>query len=528
MSRLASSVALAAIAAVGCDGPTPPVDANLLIVTVDTLRADHLGVYGNNRWADSPSPNLDALAVQGVVFDWNYAPRGQTHPSLASLITGKYPITTGLRENGFPLSTEHRTLFEHLQQAGYQTGVFIANFEVDNPKNAAESWIARGADVKSDGFAGKRNQESGSSESRYQRTWDERVQFAALDFLDQVDTDRPFALWVHFYDVHKPYNPPPAYTARYGPTGPNVPDILRSPGDDSGPALDRHLSEITLGTRRVPADELTRIHGLYDATVAATDDRFASILQRLDSLGERDSTYVVFTSDHGDELFDHNRYFFHGASIYDGTVRVPLVIAGPGLPAGRRVGAVTRHIDVAPTILDLLGLSGSSADMEGGSLRELAEGTTEEPPDPFAVIEWQDYIYAVSDGRHKLIWNPQHVWPKKPPYYGKRVPKEVGFEIDCLEGYDLGTDPFEQLNLLADVPISSLNLSTGEGLPDPFLPHFDALKRFLADPAHQAGFASDTLDDASKARLRQLGYVGTGGGANRPDSTRAPACIDDR
>jgi arylsulfatase A-like enzyme len=528
MSRLVSSVALAAIAVVGCGGPTPPVDANLLIVTVDTLRADHLGVYGNNRWQDSPSPSLDALAVQGVVFDWNYAPRGQTHPSLSSLITGKYPITTGLRENGFPLPEEHRTLFEHLQAAGYQTGVFIANFEVDNPLNPIESWIARGADVKSDGFDGKRQQESGSRESRYQRTWDERVQFAALDYLDQVDSDRPFALWVHFYDVHKPYNPPPAYTHRYGPTGASVPDVLRSPGDDSGPALGQHFSEITLGTRRVPGDELARIHGLYDATVAATDDRLASILDRLDTLGERDSTYVVFTSDHGDELFDHNRYFFHGASIYDGTVKVPLVMTGPGLPAGRRVSAVTRHIDVAPTILDLLGLGESAADMEGSSLRALAEGSTDEPPAPFAVIEWQDYMYAVSDGRHKLIWNPQHIWPKKPPYFGKRVPEKVGFEIACLEGYDLTADPYEQLNLLADLPLSEAMFNAGVGLPELFKPHFAALERFLSDPRHQGGFASDTLDDDALAALKQLGYVGTGGGVDRPDSTRAPACYDER
>lgn len=515
------------MATLSCGGPTPPSDANLVIISVDTLRADHLGAYGNNRWQNSPTPQADELAARGVLFETHYAPRGQTHPSLASLITGKYPITTGLRENRFPLPSQHRTLFEHLQDAGYQTGVFISNLQVDNPQDPTESWIARGADVKSDGFQGNLRKEGGQNESRFQRTWDERVQFAALDYLGQVDTDQPFAMWVHFYDVHKPYNPPPTHTQAYGPHGPTVPQILRAPGDQSGQLLDKHLNEITLGNREISADELSRINGLYDSTVRATDDRIATILARLDELGERDNTYIVFTSDHGEELYDHNRYFFHGASIYDGTVSVPLIISGPDLPTGKRVPAVTRHIDVAPTLLDLLQLPEAAADMEGGSLKPLAQGETTEPPAPFAIIEWQDLIYAVSDGKHKLIWNDQHIWPKKPPYYGNKVPKTVGFEIDCVEGYDLLADPYEQVNLLADITVSAEDRGTGRALPEAFQPHFNALQRFLADPNHQGGFAADALDSKALEQLRQLGYVGTGGAVERPDSTRAAPCIDE-
>ncbi len=518
---------LAAFVALSCGGPTPPSDANLVIISFDTLRADHVGAYGNNRWQDSPTPQIDELAARGVLFEKNYAPRGQTHPSLSSLITGKYPITTGLRENRFPLPEEHRTLFEHLQDAGYQTGVFIANFVVDDPNDRVESWIARGADVKSDGFQGKRRQEGGTRESRFQRIWDERVQFAALDYLNQVDTDKPFALWVHFYDVHKPYNPPPNYTHMYGPSNQAVPEVLRAPGDKSGPALGQHLGDITLGQRNIPAAELTRINGLYDSTVRATDDRMGTILARLEQLGERENTYIVFTSDHGEELFDHNRYFFHGASIYDGTVTVPLIMAGPGLPMGKRIPAVSRHIDVAPTLLDLLDLPEAASDMEGASLRALAEGTTDTPPAPFAIVEWQDYIYAVSDGKHKLIWNDQHIWPKKPPYYGATVPENVGFEIDCIEGYDLVADPYEQVNLLSGITFSKEDRSTGAALPEIFRPHFKALQRFLVDPRHQGGFAAGTHDSKELEALKQLGYVGTGGSIKRPDSTRAAPCADD-
>ena len=509
-----AALGLGSVLVPACGPPTPPRDVNLLLVSVDTLRADRLGCYGNGEWADSPSPVLDELALRSVVFDRAYAPRGQTHPSLASLITGKYPITTGLRENGYPLAESHTTLFEHLATAGYQTGVYIANFEVEHP---VDGWIARGAEKRGDGFAGNRRQELKTRpESALQQTWDDRVEQGATAFLRNVDTTRPFALWAHFYDPHKPYNPPAPHVGRYGVSA-ELEAPLVAPGPNSGNRLEHALMEMTLGKREPTEAELKRIRGLYDATVRATDERLGRLLAVLESVGELEDTYVVFTSDHGEELWDHNRYFFHGSSIYEGVLRLPLVIHGPDLVSGERVEEVVRAIDVTPTVLDLLGLPGDEA-MEGVSVapRLRGEGAM---PEVQAVMEWQDLVYAVSDGRYKLVWNDRHVHTRKAPFHA--APPGTGFRIDCLEGYDLQADPGEQNNLLSHLSVHDLR--NGDALPPEFRPLYEGLEEFLSDPAHLDGFDTGALGADAVERLKQLGYVSSVS-ANRGDSTRVGDC----
>jgi arylsulfatase A-like enzyme len=497
---------LVAGAAPGCGDPAPR--RNLLIVSFDTLRADRMGAYGNSDWDVSPSPHADALAARGVLFEEAYAPRGQTHPSIGAMLTGKYPITTGLRENGLLLLPQHRTLFQLLQAAGFHTGVFVANFDEAHP---ADDWVYRGADVAADGFRGQRALEA-RNESRYQVQWDDRVERAALGFLAGRDAGRPFAAWVHLYDVHKPYNPPPEYLGRYGIAA-DVPEPLLAPGPDSGHELEVWLSEITLGDREVPAAELRRILGLYDGGVSATDARLGRLLAALEAAGDLEHTYVVFTSDHGEELFDHQRYFFHGNSVYRGTLRIPLVVAGPGLPAGRRVPAIVQNVDIAPTALDLLGLPPAPG-MEGSSLAPLLRGETDAPPRPHALIEWQDVLYAVTDGTHAYVHNPQHAHLLKAPFQARAgQPPARGFAIDCFEAYDLRVDPYEQANLLAGLDPDGL--VTGTALPPEIAPLRRALEAFLADPRHEREMSWPGLSDESVERMRQLGYVEAGRG--RPD-----------
>ena len=499
--------------------PEPPRDVNLLIVSFDTLRADRLGCYGNDEWETSPSPTVDSLAAAGTVFETTYAPRGQTHPSIATMFTGKYPITHRVRENGFTLDPKHTTLMQTLQSAGYHTGVFVSNFEVAHPK---EGWVARGANVAVDGFGGQRATEA-RNESRHQRTWDDRTESAALSFLDGAAGGGPFAAWVHFYDVHKPYTPPASKRDLYG-LDPSLPRVLRTPpeGPEDHQKLEQVLAAITLDMREATDAELRRVRGLYDAGINATDDRLARLLARLEKLGVGDDTLIVFTSDHGEELFDRNRYFFHGASIHDGTVRVPLIVKGPGVEAGARVADVTRNADIAPTVLDLLGMPADDGH-EGVSLAAFTRGEPDAQAAPHAFIEWQDYVYAVTDGRHKLIFNPEHVWPRKPPYFF--APEGHGYRIDCLEGYDLIADPGERHNLLADVDINSIDLRTGAGLPAGMEGLFPALNAWLRDPLHGLAFGDDTQTDSDLARLQQLGYVGGGALGERKDSARQDPCI---
>ena len=510
-------------AASGCGGTEPP-RLNLLIVSFDTLRADRLGAYGNDDWGRTTSPHVDALAARGTLFERCVAPRGQTHPSLGALLTGKYPITTGLRENSLLLPPEHRTLFQHLKLAGWTTGVFVANFD---RQSQFDDWVYRGADAQADGFGGRRAEQVGGSaaESRFQRQWDDRVERAAIEFLEGRAGPggvKPFAAWVHFYDVHKPYNPPAEYVGLYGldGDGADVPEVLRAPGPDSGQELEDHLAGITLTDRPVPAAELRRILGLYDGGVTATDARLGRLLEKLDALGLTESTVVVFTADHGDDLFDHNRYFFHGNSVYQGTLRVPLVVAGAGLPAAARRDAVVQNVDVAPTVLELLGVP-VPADMDGRSLVGLMRGTTSDPPRPCAFIEWQDVLYAVTDGRRSYVHNPDHAHLLKEPFAPPKGQKATrGYAIDCFEGYDLAADPLEQHNLLSG--LDAAGLADGSALPPEFAALRKALFTWLAEPQHERQMSWPGLSQQAIEHMEQLGYVG--GGRERPDVLFTKPC----
>ncbi len=488
----------------GC-GPstaTPPEGApNILIISIDTLRADRLGVYGNDDWATTPTPAMDALADRGVVFDMATVPRGQTRPAIAAMLTGKFPITSGVRENGMFLEKHHRTFFEHLLEGGYQTGVFIANFERGT---MGSEWAYRGAQQGVDGH-GNEGRKTGP-ESVLQEQWDDRVERATHEFLRQTDPSRPFAAWVHFYDVHKPYNPPEGFD-RYGQYA-DMPLALSKVDSTTGKRLHDHLDAISLGDRFVGPDELRRILGLYDGTVTATDVRVERILATLKDMGKEDETTIILTSDHGEELFDRNRYFYHGNSIHLGTLRVPLIIAGPGIPAGGRTDVPVMNLDLAPTILEMAGIA-TPKTMEGKSLLPILSGRSSAPPRPVSFYEWQDLIYGASDGTHFYIHNPEHVHPQKPPYW------ETGqsYAIACFEGYDLSTDPLQINN--AFETLDPVQLVKRQGLPEDYRPLRAALFEWLADPSHERKLSWPGLTgpirqavQAEAERMAALGYVG--------------------
>jgi arylsulfatase A-like enzyme len=512
--RLLLATLLTALCACSDDGP----QRNVLIISVDTLRADRLGLYGNDDWGSSPSPGADALAAEGVTFDMALAPRGQTHPSMASMLTGKYPITTGLRENGLALHSQHVTLFEHLLADGFQTGIFLANLD---SRPGSEDWAYRGAELVADGFAGRRHLEA-PREAHFQSTWDQRVEDATLDFLGQLDDDRPFAAWVHFYDVHKPYTPEGEYLTRYGLVD-GLPDELVNPIKEDGKPLARLLRDVTFGNRELSAAELQRILGLYDGGVAATDARLERVLAALEQTGRAEDTYIVFTSDHGEELYDRNRYFFHGNSLYQGVLRLPLVFTGPDLPAGSRIPAHVQNVDIAPTVMDLLGVPADDA-MEGKSLVALMRDETNDPPRPVSFIEWQDVLYAATDGVHKYVHNPQHAHLLKSPFTRKQdgTLPPFGYRVDCFEGYNLSDDVREANNLLADIDPTALG--SGAGLPPEFAALRTALERWLAEPHHEREMSWPGLTAARVEAMEQLGYVS--GGIDRPDVMLMEPCVE--
>jgi arylsulfatase A-like enzyme len=515
--RRALLAALLALAACGQGGDATPAGRaapptrphNVLLISFDTLRADHLGCYGGQHWGASVSPAVDALAAEGVRFENCWAPRGQTRPSLASMISGKYPITTGLRENRLSLLDEHKTIFELLSAAGWDTGIFLSNFDTDRLGGA---WAFRGAATAVSGKAGN---ETGPA-SRLEHEWDVHTEEAALSWLAARDPARPFAAWVHFFDIHDPYNPPEGFDL-YGQSD-GLPEILRAPGEH-GDDLNGWLAQVTLGKHALTPAERERILGLYDGGVAATDARLGRLLAALDASGHHDDTLVIFVADHGEELGDHHDYFFHDSSVYPGVLHIPLIVRGPGLPAGSTVAAQVQNLDLAATVLELCGLP-VPADMESRSLAGLLRGTSREATRPFAFIEFQDILYAtVGDGR-LYVHNPRHAQLRKAPYFGT----QQAFAMGCFEAYELAADPLAQHDLLAG--LDPATLGRDEALPAELRPLRGALMKWLADPQHERQMSWPGLGPQALPDLLQLGYVG--GGKDRKDVLFLEDCAKGR
>jgi choline-sulfatase len=298
---------------------------NVLLITIDTLRADRLGSYG---YADARTPVLDGLARQGVRFADATAHAPLTHPSHAAIHSGRYPGSFGIRLNGMdPLPGEAETLAERLKAAGYRTGAVIASVVLDTG-----SGLNQGFDLYDDEIerpvqslmAMTELQRSGSEVTSLARAWLAKGQ-------------RPWFLWVHYYDPHLPYAAPAAHVKAAGGRP-------------------------------------------YDAEIAYVDSEIGTLLKAVD----RSSTTIVVTSDHGESLGDHGEVD-HGYFLYDATLRVPLIVASPAVKA-RVVREQVRSIDIAPTIASFAGVEWPARPDGGESLRALIDGGSR-PEVPVSLAE---------------------------------------------------------------------------------------------------------------------------------------------
>ena len=272
--------------------------SSLLLITVDTLRADALGFAGNER---VETPVLDRLAAGGRVFPRAHAHNVVTLPSHANILTGRLPYEHGIRDNsGFVLPETVPTAATLLSDAGFATAAFVAAFPLD-----ARYGLDRGFDLYDDTY----HESTGSTEFRLPERRGDEVVSKALAWWNRHEGERRF-LWIHLFDPHAPYEPPEPYASRY--------------------ADDRYLGE-----------------------VAAVDAFLAPLLEPL--LGEASDTAVVFTSDHGEGLGEHGE-LTHGLFAYESTLRVPLVVRAPGLAPGT-VDEPARHIDILPTLLASAGVA---------------------------------------------------------------------------------------------------------------------------------------------------------------------------
>jgi len=280
--------------------------ANVLLITLDTTRADRLGSYG---YASAETPRLDRLAEEGVLFETATTPTAFTLPSHSSILTGLYPPFHGVRLNGgVALADVQTTLAESLAGSGYRCGAVMGAFVLD------QRWgLSQGFEQFDDEFEMAPDQKLDLA--GVQRPAD-RVVDLGLEWLE-ADDGRPFFAWLHFYDPHIPYEPPEPYATRFAGRGKS---------------------------------------GLYDGEIAFTDSQLGRVFDWLEERGLAENTVVVVVGDHGESLGDHGEKE-HGYYIYDATVRVPLIVRVPGADLeGIRVPAQVRTIDVLPTVLDLVGV----------------------------------------------------------------------------------------------------------------------------------------------------------------------------
>jgi arylsulfatase A-like enzyme len=412
---------------------------NVVVFSLDTLRADHLKVNG---YARRTSPNFDRLAQRGVNFQRAVAQSSSTLPSHLSLFQSRWASQTGDR---YPM------LAEVLKEAGYSTVGFTGGGNV-----SARFGFGRGFDSY---------YESKDPWGRVHELMPHLEEWLA------ESVQEPFFMFLHCYDIHHPYNPPDPY-----------PDAFFSEYDGfvtprgTGQLLNKirriHKFENFEGEIELNGDDRKKIEALYDSGILYTDTYIKRLDGLLEAAGVAGRTIVVLLSDHGEEFWEHGSVL-HSATVYREVLDVPLVFSGPGIPAGNTVSTSVRLIDVAPTILELLGLQRPTS-FQGQSLLSMIGGV-ERRGRP-----------VLSEMHSAKAWLE---WPWKLVIHG---------DSGEVEFFDLQSDELEQMDLSGSHPKMVAQLKR----------NLEAVVGPVAEFVPVAGFAEPSPEDARlKEQLQALGYV---------------------
>ncbi len=392
----------------------PPDRRNVILVSVDTLRADYLSCYGSEK---ASTPGFDRIAREGLLFENAASAAPTTLPAHASLLTGTSPFEHWVHDNvGFRLRQDLPTLASTLKARGYRTGGFVGSFVLDR-----KFGLARGFDVYSD--------ETPETDRGLRERRGEKVLEDAVAWIGRED-QAPFFAFLHFFDPHRPYDPPPPFAPTEG-----------------------------------------NFDALYRGEVSYVDSLLQRLLAFLDARGLSESTVLVVTADHGESLGEHGEDT-HGFFLYQSTLHVPLLIRAPGIRRGHRASALVRTIDIAPTLLELLGVEAPSS-FEGVSFVS-ATGEVK-TPDVEAHAEtfvprlhygWSE-LRSLRRGNWKLILAPRS------------------------ELYDVDSDPGEERNRIDEEETGARSLLEKlEELPGP------------------ENVQPESLDPGTLASLHALGYLG--------------------
>jgi arylsulfatase A-like enzyme len=339
-------------------GPWP----NVLLISVDTLRPDHLGCYCYDR---DPSPNIDRLAGEGAVFATMISSTSWTLPAHAAMFTGLADSVHGAWDTDRRLVEQHVTLAERLQEVGYTTVGFFSGptlypafglgqgFDTyidctSYPELSAESAQTPGIEV------GGALQTAAMADITSPRV------YAAVQQWLEGNEQRPFFMFIHMWDVHFDFIPPPPYDTKFDP-------------DYDGSVTGRNFIFDDSINASMPQRDIEHLIALYDGEIAWTDEHIGKILDELERLELDDTTIVMLLADHGTEFFEHGSKG-HRHTLFDEVLRIPLVVRWPGhIEPGLRIARQTRMIDVLPTLLDLLGMP-APTDVMGRSVAPLLAG----------------------------------------------------------------------------------------------------------------------------------------------------------
>ena len=463
---------------------------NLVLITVDTLRADHLEPYGYQR---PTAPALSALARDGAVFDLAISQAPETLHSIAALMTGLYPHvvdrTFELRERRGPfLDSAYHALAERLAAGGYHTAGFVSNLFL-RARNGFGQGFEHYDDTSGMYFWG--------ASGRSRRAKD--VVDPAIAWLAHAEP--PFFLWVHVMDPHHPYEPA-APEPWEGAGSPTFIAFDQEYGELDISGYTRRLEELGTGRRPFAPGELAYLVGRYDAEIRQSDRAIERLVDGLHARGfDASNTTIVVTADHGEEFADHGG-MTHGHTLFDELIHVPLIAQGAGVPRGSHVEDQVRLIDVAPTLLDLAGLldGPSGPGLHGRSLLPALRGAPMPALPALSFCERDYAAYRTPDRKLVVSFEPYPTAPSPWPFWrsltsmasiasGPRHRLRIGY-------WRLGKDPGEHADLLT---------TDAAGVRQAY----DALllERLAHPPLAVASSADTEVEASTRERLEALGYV---------------------
>ena len=446
---------LATLLAPACGGGAAEQRPNVVMISIDTLRPDFLGCYGHER---PTSPLLDRFASEGVTFTDVTSASPWTLPSHASMLTGLYPSSHGVKNHDRQLTKE--TLATRLLKAGYETMTVVNSHNIGDKRFG----LLRGFEK-----AHYQKESIEDPETKLITNQGPKIAKRAIEFLRERDPERPFFLFLHFYDVHTDFTPDPKWRMEF---------VRPYDGELNGNT--QQLISFRFGDEKLSEADTIFLEEMYEAEIRTFDEILGRLLDYLEIAGLSDETIVAITSDHGEEYNEHGSVL-HGRTYYQEVIRVPILMRGPGIPAGLQIDDPVHLIDLTRTLYSLIAVH-PSEELDGIDLSPALRGEAL-PADRLLFSEADhnnrfqgddvvDIKRLLRVGDEKLIYN--------------RLSGEK-------EYYDLATDPLEQVDLAASRPERVEEL-------------FRQLEEWMNRPVSTDSREIGPMDATTEAELKRLGY----------------------